>query len=121
MDSSLLFRRTLAARLVRFLALAAAPSLGYVACGGNVSTPSREPSSGGAPNDASGEGGAGGADGQGEDPPPMPERACIPASDDDSCPSGDDAALQLPSSACGMPPQVMSGPELDAAMEQCCY
>ncbi|WP_437522286.1 ferritin-like domain-containing protein [Sorangium sp. So ce726] len=124
MDTSLIFRRTLAARLVHFLTLAAAPSLAHVACGGDVSIPSQQPSSGGAQDDTPGEGGAGGQGGAeepGGDPPPVPERVCIPASADGSCPSSEAATPQLPSNICGMPPQMVSAPELDPATEQCCY
>ncbi len=61
MDSSRLFRRALASRFVHLVAIGAAPSLGLIACGGDVVTTSSATSTGtSASSSGGGQGGAGG-------------------------------------------------------------
>ncbi len=118
MDSSRLFRRALASHLVHLVALGAVPSLGIIACGGDVATSGTTSSS----TSGGGGDGQGGAGGQGGSVPQMPVKACIPLDETDpnGCPSLLDAPPKLPPNICGGPAEVLSGPVLEP-MNQCCY
>jgi hypothetical protein len=123
MDSSRLFRRALASRFVHLVAIGAAPSLGFIACGGDVVTTSG-PSGTSSASSAGGQGqGGAGGQGQGGAAPTMPVKACIPLDETDpnGCPTAADAPPKLPGNICGMSPGVESGPVLDSSTNQCCY
>ncbi len=120
MTSSSTFRSALAARLLRAVSLTFAAGLAPAACETTIIDDADDDDDGDGADGGGGEGGAGGGgDGGAGGSAPTPQTSCFTPTESEACPPASEAAPLLPGNACGMPPEVVGGPTVEAGA--CCY